>query len=228
MRLVIVEDDLMVAAINREFAMRTPELSDIKIFNNARETLNFLLKNNADLLMLDINMPRYTGLELLADLRRQGKKFDVIIISGSDNALDVDEAFHLGIVDYLIKPFTYERFQEAVQKFLYRRSLQLKDKFTQEDIDKLLTKPTQQDSGATSYNVLRKGLQQQTLDKIFGYMKVNAGEYLTSEKIAEDTGFSKMTIRRYMNYLIELKKIASRTNYSTGGRPSIEYIVSGR
>lgn len=228
MRLVIVEDDLMVAAINREFAMRTPELSDIKIFNNARETLNFLLKNNADLLMLDINMPRYTGLELLADLRRQGKKFDVIIISGSDNALDVDEAFHLGIVDYLIKPFTYERFQEAVQKFLYRRSLQLKDKFTQEDIDKLLTKPTQQDSGATSYNVLRKGLQQQTLDKIFGYMKVNAGEYLTSEKIAENTGFSKMTIRRYMNYLIELKKIASRTNYSTGGRPSIEYIVSGR
>lgn len=229
MRLVIVEDDLMVAAINREFALRTPELNEIKTFNNARAALNFLLKNDTDLLMLDINMPHYTGLELLSDLRKNGKKFDAIIISGSDNALDVNEAFHLGIVDYLIKPFTYERFQDAVKKFLLQHSsLKTKEKFTQEDIDRLMAKPAQRESESNSYNDLPKGLQQQTLDTVLEYMGKNSGKYLTSDQIASDTGFSKMTVRRYMNHLIGIKKIASRTNYSTGGRPSIEYIFSGR
>ncbi|MBO4401848.1 MAG: response regulator [Selenomonadaceae bacterium] len=229
MRLVIVEDDLMVAAINREFALRTPELNDIKTFHNGREALNFLLKNDADLLMLDINMPRYTGLELLTDLRKQGKKFDAIIISGSDNALDVNEAFHLGIVDYLIKPFTYERFQEAVNKFLLQHSsLKTKEKFTQADIDKLMAKPVQQASESNSHFDLPKGIQQQTLDTLLEYMQENSGAYLTRDKVAADTGFSKMTVGRYMNYLIGTKTIVSRTNYSTGGRPSIEYIFTGR
>ena len=229
MRLVIVDDDLMVAAINREFALQTPELNDIKTFHNGREALDFLLKNDADLLMLDIGMPRYSGLELLADLRRQGKKFDAIIISGSDNAMDVDEAFHLGIVDYLIKPFTYDRFQEAVQKFLLKHSsIKTKEKFTQEDIDKLMAKPAQQAAELNSYKELPKGIQQQTLDTILEHMKKNSGTYLTSEQIAVSTGFTKMTVRRYMNYLIGIKKITSRTNYATGGRPSTEYIFTGR
>ena len=229
MRLVIVEDKPHIAAINREFALRTLEFSDIKTFYNARDALNFLLKNPADLILLDIVLSsRNDGLEMLAELRQQGKMIDTIIISGSDDAPDVNEAFHLGIVDYLIKPFTYERFCEAMQKFLSQHiSLKTKEKFTQADIDKMLSKPSTPASELTHYNVLRKGLQQQTLDKIFDYMKKNVGNYLTREQIAAGTGFSKMTISRYMNYLIELQKISSRTNYATGGRPSIEYIFTG-
>ena len=229
MRLVVIDDKREAAKVNCGFALQMSEINDVKMFTNAREALNFLLKNDADLLMLDIEMPRYSGLELLADLRRQGKKFDVIIISASDNALDVDEAFHLGIVDYLIKPFTYERFQEAVQKFLLKHSsIKTKEKFTQEDIDKLMVKPAQQATESNSYNELPKGIQQQTLDIILEHMKKNSGKYLTCEQIATDTGFTKMTVRRYMNYLIGIKKITSRTNYATGGRPSIEYIYNGK
>ena len=166
-------------------------------------------------------MAGYTGLELLKELRLRGNKTDAIIISAANDAEHIDEAFHLGIVDYLIKPFTYSRFRDAVQKFLLRRSLQLKGTYTQEDIDKML------DPSADCYGVLRKGLQQQTLDKILACMfsEKNHGQFLTSEKISEETNFSKMTIRRYMNYLIEQKKAVSRINYFTGGRPSIEYAV---
>ena len=221
MRAVIVEDMLDVAVLHSQYVTKTPELSVAAMFYSAREALDFLLKNPVDLILLDITMTAsdYSGLNLLADLRRQNKKVDAIIISSSDSALDVDEAFHLGVVDYLIKPFTYERFHEAIQKFLLRHSMQSKGKYTQEDIDRM-TKAIE----STPQNFLRKGLQLQTLEKIWGYMQENVEKYLTSDKIAEDTGFSKMTIRRYMNYLIEEKKISSRTNYSTGGRPSIEYI----
>lgn len=230
MRLVIVDDDLMIASINREFALKIPGVDVVATFHDGHKALDFLQENPVDLLLLDIALTfDYSGLDLLTDLRRRGKMTDVIIISGRSEVENVEKAFHLGIVDYLIKPFTYERFQEAMQKFLVQRSsLQAKEKFTQEDVDKLLAKPTPQDSGESSYNVLRKGLQQQTLDKILEFMGKNSGRYLTSEQIATDTGFSKMTVRRYMNYLIELKKIASRTNYATGGRPSIEYIFTGR
>jgi len=221
LKLVIVEDDLMVAAINREFALKTPELNIVATFYNGREALDFLSKNQTDLILLDIYMAGYTGLELLKELRLRGNKTDAIIISAANDAEHIDEALHLGIVDYLIKPFTYSRFRDAVQKFLLRRSLQLKGTYTQEDIDKML------DPSADCYGVLRKGLQQQTLDKILACMfsEKNHGQFLTSEKISEETNFSKMTIRRYMNYLIEQKKAVSRINYFTGGRPSIEYAV---
>ena len=221
MKLVIVEDDLMVAAINREFALKTPGLNVVATFYSGREALDFLSQNQTDLILLDIYMSGYTGLELLKELRSQGNKTDVIIISAANDAEHIEEAFHLGIVDYLIKPFTYSRFRDAVQKFLLRRSLQLKGTYTQADIDKIL------DSSSECGGILRKGLQQQTLDRILNclFSKKNHGQFLTSEKISEETNFSKMTIRRYMNYLIEQKKAVSRINYSTGGRPSIEYAV---
>ena len=222
MKLVIIEDDLMVAAINREFALKTPELTIVATFYNGREALEFLSKNPIDLLLLDIYMAGYTGLELLKELRQSGNMIDAIIISAANDAEHIEEAFHLGIVDYLIKPFTYSRFREAVQKFLLRRSLQLKETYTQEDIDKLL------DPAAESYCVLRKGLQQQTLDKILECLisEKNCGRFMTSDEISAETNFSKMTIRRYLNYLIEQKKAVSRINYFTGGRPSIEYSIS--
>ena len=221
MKLVIVEDDIMVAAINREFALKTPELNIVATFYNGKEALDFLSKNSIDLLLLDIYMSGYTGLELLKELRQQGNMTDAIIISAANDAEHIDEAFHLGIIDYLIKPFTYSRFHDAVQKFLLRRSLQLKGTYTQHDIDKIL------ETSSDSFCVLKKGLQQQTLDKIWECLMAekNHGQFLTSEKISEETNFSKMTIRRYMNYLIEEKKAVSRINYSTGGRPSIEYAV---
>ncbi len=225
LKLVIVEDDLMVAAINREFALKTPELNIVATFYNSKEALEFLITNSIDLLLLDIYMSEYTGLDLLSDLRRQGKMIDAIVISAANDADHVEEAFHLGIVDYLIKPFTYDRFQEAVQKFLLRRSLQLKGEYTQADIDRIVA--SLEYSSARSYCALKKGLQQQTLDIILECLtnEKNCGRFMTSEQISEETKFSKMTIRRYMNYLIETKEAVSRVNYFTGGRPSIEYAV---
>ena len=229
MKLVIVEDDLMVAAVNREFALKTPELNIVATFYNGKEALEFLTKNPIDLLLLDIYMAGYTGLELLKELRRRGNTTEAIIISAANDAEHIEEAFHLGITDYLIKPFTYSRFYEAIKKFLLRRSLQLKGTYTQKELDEIINTimATEKDFSEDSCGVLKKGLQQQTLDKIYECLisEKNCGRFMTSEEISAETNFSKMTIRRYLNYLIEQKKAVSRINYSTGGRPSIEYSV---
>lgn len=227
MKLVIVEDDLMVAAINREFVLKTPELNPVATFYNGQEALDFLLKNTIDLILLDIYMSGYNGLELLKELRQRGNTTETIIISAANDAEHIEEAFHLGITDYLIKPFTYGRFYEAIQKFLFRRSMKLKGNYTQKELDEIITTimATEKDFSADSCSILKKGLQQHTLDKIYECLvsEKNCGRFMTSEEISAETNFSKMTIRRYLNYLIEQKKAASRINYSTGGRPSIEY-----
>jgi response regulator of citrate/malate metabolism len=224
--LVIVEDDLMVAAINREFALKTPELNIVATFYNGREALDFLSKNSIDLILLDIYMSGYNGLELLKELRRRGNTIDVIIISAANDAEYIKEAFHLGIIDYLIKPFTYSRFNEAMQKFLLRQSLRLQEgTYTQEELDRKMA--AFKDFSLNSCRNLKKGVQPQTLDKILECLssEKNSVRFLTCEEISAETNFSKMTVRRYLNYLIEQKKAVSRINYFTGGRPSIEYSI---
>ncbi len=219
---VIVEDDLMVASINQQFAMKTPGINVIATFHNGKDALAFLNKTKVDLLLLDFYMPEITGLELLAKLRNEGNDVDVIMITAANDAVHINEALHLGIVDYLVKPFKYERFSEAMDKYMLRKTVMKKGmKFTQKDIDQLihLQKPSKQSKEMD----LQKGLQRQTLDKIRNSLSNHENEYLTSEQIASETELSKVTVRRYMNYLIEQNEITSVVDYSTGGRPSILY-----
>ncbi len=70
---------------------------------------------------------------------------------------------------------------------------------------------------------LQKGIQRQTLEKLRGCLKQQPHSYLTIEYLSEETGLSKVTIRRYMNYLIEQRAVESRIDYETGGRPRVEY-----
>ena len=219
---VIVEDDLMVASINQQFALKTPGVNVIATFHNGKDALAFLNKTKVDLLLLDFYMPEITGLELLAKLRNEGNDVDVIMITAANDAVHINEALHLGIVDYLVKPFKYERFSEAMDKYMLRKTVMKKGmKFTQKDIDQLihLQKPSKQSKEMD----LQKGLQRQTLDKIRNSLSNHENEYLTSEQIASETELSKVTVRRYMNYLIEQNEITSVVDYSTGGRPSILY-----
>lgn len=222
-RTVIVEDDLMVASINSQFARKNPDIQITATFHNGKEALEFLRNNPVDLLLLDLYMPDCTGLELLSSLRQDGNTVDVIMITAANDAAHIQEALHLGIIDYLIKPFRYERFAEALDKYILKHNIMKNGmNFTQEDIDQLLkAAPVSKQSRKME---LQKGLQRQTLEKINACLQAHPGALLTSEEIASETGLSKVTVRRYMNFLIEENKVKSHVDYSTGGRPSIRYI----
>ena len=219
---VIVEDDLMVAAINNQFLMKTPGFQVTATFHTGKDALAFLKDNPVDLLLLDLYMPDVSGLELLAELRRQNRKEDVIMITAANDAEHISEALHLGVIDYLVKPFTYDRFSQAVDKFLLQKKIMENGmQFSQDDIDQLIhmARPSQ----ASREMELQKGIQRQILEKLRGCLKQHQHSYLTSEQIAGETGLSKVTIRRYMNYLIEQREVESRVDYETGGRPRVEY-----
>ena len=110
-RCLIVEDEPIAQEILRAYIDKTDLFEVTAQLNNALEAFSFLQSNTADLWFLDIKMPQMNGIELLKSLSRKPK---VIITSAyRDFAID---AFDLDVVDYLLKPFSFERFLKAISK----------------------------------------------------------------------------------------------------------------
>lgn len=221
-KVMIVEDDPMVASINQQYLERNQNLKIVGQFRNGQEALEYLENNGADLAIVDYYMPIMDGLEFVRKCHEKNIKTDVIIVTAANTAQDISEFLQLEIVDYLVKPFTYERFQKAIDKYLYRKSLAKQDKtLDQAEIDRLLSQ--NQDIKPAEKVVLEKGLQEQTLERIRTYLEEHKGTLMSSNEIASEVNLSRITVRRYMNYLVENREIISQIDYSTGGRPSIKY-----
>lgn len=221
-KVMIVEDDPMVASINQQYLERNRNLKIVGQFRNGQEALEYLENNEADLAVVDYYMPVMDGLEFVRKCHEKNIKTDVIIVTAANTAQDISEFLQLGIVDYLVKPFTYERFQKAIDKYLYRKNLAKQDKtLDQAEIDRLLSQD--QDIRPAEKVVLEKGLQEQTLERIRTYLTEHKGVLMSSNEIASEVNLSRITVRRYMNYLVENREILSQIDYSTGGRPSIKY-----
>lgn len=119
---------------------------------------------------------------------------------------------------YLQMNRQFQNGQDAVEKYLdLKKALRPNMQLSQEELDKIIAhRPTQAPP-------LEKGLQEQTLHLIRSYLSSHPGVLLSSHELAEAVGLSRITIRRYMNYLLENHEITSEIDYSTGGRPSIRY-----
>ena len=138
-RVVIVEDDPMVSLLNRTFVERDARFQVVQSFQDGRAALAWLEQNPADLAVLDVYMPLFTGLELLHALRGQGVGIDAIMVTAANDAPTVDTLLKLGVVDYLVKPFTYERFQQALDNFCRHRDAVAGDAVEQSALDRLFS-----------------------------------------------------------------------------------------
>src|SRR5690625_6075868 len=108
---LIIEDDPMVAKFNAIYLESIPGFSVAHIAASAEEGWSVYQTTKVDLILLDVYMEEKTGLELLKDFRTADDPVDVIIISAANDKQSVRTALQNGAIDYLIKPFTFERFQ---------------------------------------------------------------------------------------------------------------------
>ena len=214
---VIVEDDPMIAAIDHKFLERDPRFHLAASFRSGQDALPWLLRQQADLLILDVYMPRMTGLELLRELRAFGIASDVVMVTAANDSKTVDALLKLGVMDYLVKPFTAQRFQQALDRFCRQRSaIATHSSVSQEELDVLL-------SGSASQDHIPKGLQSRTLERIRTHLSQAPAEGCTCESLAAKAGLSSVTVRRYLTYLTQQGEVISQVNYDTGGRPSLLY-----
>lgn len=212
----------MVSSINKKYLKTNNQLQLIHSFSNGKDALDFCEHHPVDLAIVDCYMPVMDGMEFIRNCRKLNLQLDFIMITAANQAKDISTCIQLGAVDYLIKPFTFDRFQTAINRFLDRkRVLEGNGSLSQDEIDKVLA--AKQLSSASTGVLLEKGLQQKTLDLIQKYFMNHSDSYLTNDEIAKEIGLSRITVRRYVNYLMDAGKLVSEIDYSTGGRPSIRY-----
>jgi DNA-binding LytR/AlgR family response regulator len=108
---IVLEDEEPAQNLMRNYLNRMPEMNLVEVFDNAIEAADFLDNNTVDLIFTDIDMPRLTGLDFI---RMLSPRPQVIIITAYPNhAL---EGYDLDIVDYLVKPVSFDRFKKSVEK----------------------------------------------------------------------------------------------------------------
>jgi two-component system response regulator LytT len=111
MKCVIVDDEPLAHQVLEHYIAQTPGLQHAASFRNAFDAFEYLGKNNVDLLFLDIEMPLVNGINFLKALPNPPKT--IFTTAYKQYAY---EGFELDAVDYLLKPFAYERFVKAIQK----------------------------------------------------------------------------------------------------------------
>ncbi len=217
-RTIIVEDDPMVAALNKQYLLKSSsKLKIVGAFKDGQSALDYLHKKPVDLVILDVYLPVLNGLDLLQQIRQEKIETDVIMVTAARNREEIQLAMRLGVMDYLVKPFDFSRFQQAIQLFFHKHDLMAaQSTLDQGTIDAIASaEPLEK---AQSFP---KGLQAQTLTKILDF--IAPLESFTCKAVAGGTGLSIVTTQRYLNYLVDQQKVKTTIDYHTGGRPKLVY-----
>jgi DNA-binding LytR/AlgR family response regulator len=111
LKYIIVDDEPLAHEIIEEFCSMLPHVQLEKNCYNAMEAMQFLNENTVDFMFLDINMPKLRGLDFLKTLSKPPKT--IITTAYKEHAL---EGFELNVVDYILKPFSFDRLVKAVNK----------------------------------------------------------------------------------------------------------------
>ena len=219
-RVIIVEDDPMVAQLNAACLRAIEGFEVAGVFSNGLEALEFLKENPVELAIVDVYMPVCGGVELLRRMRGAWIQTSVILVTAATEMQVVVDAMELGIEDYIIKPFSYDRLRESVLRFRDKTSLvQQSRKADQAVVDRLLGNPPT----AAPADTLPKGLNARTLAMVRQVLdREPAGDH-TCESIAAASGLSRVTVRHYLNYLVDTQRLTSDIDYETGGRPRVLY-----
>lgn len=213
---MIVEDDPMVAEFNKRYLEQIEGFELAALCTSVEQAIEAIETQRIELVLLDIFMPGKNGLELLSYIRKNEKELDVIVISAASDKERIQKALRLGAVDYLIKPFKFERLNEAMSS--YREKSELlkgQDALSQEEIDQLIM-PKDETSMPEE---LPKGLSQETLKLIWNVIKDIHARPFSTDDIVLKSGISRVSIRKYLKFMKDIGVLDVKIHYGTVGRP---------
>ncbi|WP_313225746.1 response regulator [Stutzerimonas chloritidismutans] len=223
MRVLIVEDDPMVMRLNVDYLARLEGVELVGQCESVPAALELLEREVVDLLLLDVYLRNRSGLEVLRHLRAQDRNTDAVLITAASEIETVRAAQRLGARDYLVKPFSFERFRDAVEACRRAREAlsRLPDQLGQGDIDRLFSQGPATDLRRPGD--LPKGLTPASLAQVAQAILALDEDSFTSETLLPATGMSRVSVRKYLKHLSDAQLLEESFHYGQIGRPSFRY-----
>jgi len=219
-RVLVVDDDFMVARIHRGFVERTEGFEVVGTASSGTEALDLVRELQPDLVLLDLYLPDIFGLEVVTRLRAAGETCDVLVITAAKEADSVRAAVRQGVVGYLLKPFSREDLEQRLMTYAAERARAVDaGELTQDEIDAAFGSGGAKRAGAVS---LPKGLSAETADAVQRALSA-ATDSMSATECAEAVGISRVSARRYLEHFVDIGVAEVSLRYGTTGRPERRY-----
>ncbi|WP_394941244.1 response regulator [Psychromicrobium sp. YIM B11713] len=222
-RVLVVDDEPIMAEAHAFYVHRLAGFELAGVTHDGQNTLRFVNEASAaghpvDVLLLDMNLPDLHGLDVARRLRSSGQPVDIIAITAVRDLEVVRRAISVGIVQYLIKPFSYAAFAEKLENYRqFREQLDTGTAPSQQQVDQALATLRAPVAGG-----LPKGLSSGTLHVVVEFLK-STKQPISAQQLTEATGISRVTARRYLEYLADQGSVRRAPRYGSPGRPENEY-----
>jgi len=223
-RVLVVEDEPVAADAHAAYVGRLDGFVHAGTARTGHAALRLLAEAAAagspiDLVLMDMNLPDLHGLDVSRRIRAAGLTTDIIAITAVRELQIVRGAIAAGAVQSLIKPFTYATFAEKMANYRdFNRQLGSQAAVTSQlGVDLAFA------SLRTRTEIPRpKGLAEGTLGAVIEFLRGQGGPVSASE-VMEQLGISRVTARRYLEYLADAGTVLRSPRYGTPGRPENEY-----
>jgi len=224
LRVLVVEDEPVAAEAHAEYVRRVPGFDLASVAHTGQEALRALSRQQVDLVLLDMNLPDLHGLDIVRAMRSAGHTTDVIAVTSARDLQVVRQSVSLGIVQYLLKPFLFSALRERLESYArYRAEIAADEVVTsQQAVDRLLTHTRAAGAGSA----LPKGLSEESLEAVTRLLRED-DRPLSAAEVADRTSASRVTARRYLEYLCSIGLATRQPRYSAAGRPVVEYVWTG-
>jgi two-component system response regulator DctR len=213
---LIVEDSPAVADLHRRLVDASAGFRAIALAEDGDSAYRAVEALRPDLAIVDLTMPGSDGLTFLRRVRGDSLPLEVIVVTASRDSQTVRETLHLGVVDYLVKPFAPARLRQSLAAFAQRSRALRRPQLAQDEVDLI------QASGATRIHRLPKGLRRSTLAAVRTTLE-RSDELLSAEEVGKRIGVARVTARRYLEYLEVIGAASVERECNGPGRPRNRY-----
>jgi response regulator of citrate/malate metabolism len=211
---LVVDDDFMVASIHAQFVERIPGFRVVGTAHTGQDAIRMVSRVRPQLVLLDIYLPDMNGTEVLQRLRDNASDVDVLVITADRDAETIKKALRGGVLNYLLKPFDEETLRDRLLHYsnIVHSALSASAPSNQDNLDQVFGVP------AKAPARVPKSITAETVLLVEEILK-SAVDGVSSAECAEASGLSRVSARRYLQYLASTGQATVTLRYATAGRP---------
>lgn len=218
---MLLEDDVRASYTLESTINQHPDFTVVAISETCSEALSQYNAYKPTLVFVDISLPDGNGIDVIRQLREQNAECDFIMTTAERETTTVERAVQLGVIDYLVKPIRMSRVNQALEDYKqYKQQFARTTTVDQGEIDQILRKTPTKQSRQTP-----KGIDATTLASLKTILLQENLHDFSADEIGNLMNVSRITARRYLEFLESEGLIRLVLNYNTGGRPRRLYQI---